>query len=48
MNPGKIEEVKRILEDQECSIVLVLEAISPSVQRNLSDFLIVKSWIKVL
>lgn len=38
MNPGKIEEVKRILEDQECSMVLVLEAISPSVQRNLSDF----------
>ena len=26
MNPGKIEEVKRILEDQECSMVLVLEA----------------------
>lgn len=48
MNPGKIEEVKRILEDQECSMVLVLEAISPSVQRNLSDFLIVKSWIRVL
>lgn len=38
MNPGKIEEVKRILEDQECSMVLVLDAISPSVQRNLSDF----------
>ena len=38
MNPGKIEEIKRILEDQECSMVLVLEAISPSVQRNLSDF----------
>ena len=38
MNPGKIEEVKRIFEDQECSMVLVLEAISPSVQRNLSDF----------
>ena len=38
MNPGKIEEVKRILEDQECGMVLVLEAISPSVQRNLSDF----------
>ena len=26
MNPGKIEEVKRILEDKECSMVLVLEA----------------------
>ena len=38
MNPGKIEEVKRILEDQGCNMVLVLEAISPSVQRNLSDF----------
>lgn len=48
MNPGKIEEIKRILEDQACSMVLVLETISPSVQRNLSDFLIVRSWIRVL
>ena len=39
MNPGKIEEVKRILNDLDCSIVLVLDSISPSVQRNLSKYL---------
>lgn len=38
INPGKMEEVKRVLDDLDCHIVLVIDAISPSVQRNLSAF----------
>lgn len=38
LNPGKVEEVKRIADDLESDLVIVLDAISPSVQRNLSKY----------
>ena len=38
INPGKVEEVKQILDDLDCHIVLVVDDISPSVQKNLSKY----------
>lgn len=38
LNPGKVKEVKRIVDDLESNYVIVFDAISPSVQRNLSKY----------
>ena len=37
LNPGKVEEVKRIIDDLDGQIVLCLDTLSPSVQRNLTN-----------
>ncbi len=39
LNYGKLEEVKRIIEDLELDLIITLDSISPSVQRNITYFL---------
>lgn len=39
LNYGKLEEVKRIMADLELNLVITLDSLSPSMQRNITDFL---------
>lgn len=39
VNPGKLETIKQVAEDVEATIVLILDTISPSVHRNLTNYL---------
>lgn len=39
LNPGKVDTVKLLLGEYDCSLLLVLDTLRPSVQRNLSNYL---------
>ena len=39
LNPGKVDTVKLLLDEYDCSLLLVLDTLRPSVQRNLSNYL---------